>query len=234
MKSQTILASPRIIYLLLFFNSILMHVHSQSDFEVLNSNYSKESIFTFDNRYSGVKGSPYLFDDWLPAKVQVRHMTQDQHYTVDNISAKFNIYDQTLYVKPERSSSVVAMDRGILSVTMFIESDSITILPVAIKGKTVYCAQLSSKPVEVIKVYSRSFREANYKGGYSTGTTYDEFINKDQWMIKQQGEWKVAKNSKKFWVKLFPKDKELISDFFNNASIADDNRLKQLLNQLSY
>lgn len=59
------------------------------------------AIEGFDNRIAGIKGSPFLFDDWLSGKVIFDNGKEEK-----NLQLNFDLYNNLLEVKTERGIKV--------------------------------------------------------------------------------------------------------------------------------
>ncbi len=100
------------------------YLNAQELFSPLDLNHSKETVHTFDNRYSGVEGSPYIFNDWIPAKVEALNVRNHKSHLVSNVSVMIDAHKNLLFVKPVQSSAIITMDHGVQSLKLYQGGDS--------------------------------------------------------------------------------------------------------------
>lgn len=208
------------------------YLNAQEYMTAYDVKYSKETIYSFDNRYSGVKGSPYIFDDWIPAKVSIQNNQSKKPYSVSDVSVMIDAHKNVLFVQPLKGSSVITMDRGVQSVLLYQGTDSLLINLIKIEDNFAFCSIIFNGKIEVAKSYKRIFKKANYKEAYSTGKTYDEFIVKDQLYLNNNGKWIKIKNNKKFWTGQFPTLKHEITTYFKANNVSDESSMLQFLKEV--
>lgn len=146
----------------------------------------------FDNRYEGIQGTPYLFENWrlgsikfakqdtfsAPVKLNVDLVTQVvtvqlRNGTVGEMSAT---YIQALKVSvPESKSSsqfIVAREGDIES----IRSVRLKFYEVLYKGEFAF-----------LKSVEKKFKKADFQGAYSADRRYDEFLTEESYWLQSPG-----------------------------------------------
>ena len=172
-------------YLLCLLLVAFIHSNYGQNADALNQNYTKESIATFDNRYEGVKGSPFLFDEWLPGILYLDFENGNKS-EVREIKIKLDVFKQFVYANPNGSNQVLQLDKDIEKVKIFQEDDTLTYYMQNVNGKLKVTERLTMNEPLLIKAYHKVFREADYQGGYSADRKYDEYKSDDNLFILSQ------------------------------------------------
>lgn len=175
------------------------------------------NVKTFDNRYEGVKGTPFVFEDWFKGEV---FLSDKQKIEVKALN--YNCVDNEIVYRDPATKVIRILNRK--EVDMFsIESPTgkMSFSPVGVKeGVDPFFAQLLyNQKSMVYKLYQKDFVRANYEGGYSADRKYDEFVDKfDIYFRKSNDEtlFKVKK-SKKYIISCFPEKESEISDYFKKS-----------------
>ncbi|GAB3747297.1 hypothetical protein [Spirosoma pomorum] len=146
------------------------------------------NVRTFDHRYQGMKGTPYLLPYWAKGYVM---LTNGQRY--DRGLLKFNAYQQELVmIQPPAKTDSIVIDRERISWFVIQPADS---------GSAIvfrHFTNLRSNDQELLDSYyrviysgshpllqriSKQFRPANYKDVYSPDIRYDAFIDKSAYYV---------------------------------------------------
>lgn len=129
----------------------------------------------FDNRYEGVKGSPFYFDYWADGSIQ----TSDNK-SITNIELKYNVFEDDLIINRSEKGQYYFPKSEITSFTLHEKSTEVK--QVFIKKphpkkeavpqyyRLVYPGEINL--AEHTKVI---FEKADFEGGYSNEKRYDEF-----------------------------------------------------------
>lgn len=147
-------------------------------------------VLQFDNRYEGVKGSPYFGHSWSKASVGVRNVVYE------NVIMKYNVFDNTLIYQNSKGG---LMELDTRDVSQFVLLDSLTQQPATFKklylagnfepamamkfGRMVY----ESKKVKLVSIPQKELVKADFKGTYSSGRTADEFVSTDTYYLVIDG-----------------------------------------------
>jgi hypothetical protein len=131
----------------------------------------------FDNRYEGVKGSPFYHEQWAKGKVVF-----ESGRTAENIQLKYNIYeDELLILQPKTGAFYV--DKNNVNSFAFLHPDMqheewfIKYPHPKKAGLTQYFRVLFQGRVNLLEHNKIVFEKANYEGAYSNNKRYDEFKN---------------------------------------------------------
>ena len=159
----------------------------QDNLDVI-SNLSAGSVggIGYDLRYEGVKGTPYLLDDWAPAiiKIDGKYFEDEKVVYIVNLEknmivAKFN--DQLFNSFPITAFEEIHFKKG-GNVTPF------TIMPIPNPGKYEQPVKvfeiLHNGEYKFLKQHQKLFKKADYQGAYSSDVRYDEYRLENQYYIQ--------------------------------------------------
>ncbi|GEM_PF-1324779 len=151
------------------------------------------NVRTFDHRYEGLRGTPYIYPYWAKGYVV---LTNGQRY--DKARLKYDAYKQDLLITqpPIRPDSIV-IDRNRVSWFVIQTPDSGAAMlfrrfPDLRTGdpalQNSYYRVLHDGPHTLLQRISKTFRQANYQGGYSRDVRYDSFDNKADYYLLSPGQ----------------------------------------------
>ncbi|QDA58670.1 hypothetical protein [Hymenobacter jejuensis] len=152
------------------------------------------NVIAYDNRYEGIRGTPFAFSRWLPADLV---MTSNAKLHVGAL--KFDAYQQQFYIKsPDKRDSLLIDSRRIARFTLI---DSGAFEP-ATQGPWVHqFRRFAEAPVSMqanefveslyegryalLKRYGKQLVKANYMGAYSQDRRTDEMIDQIQYFLRR-------------------------------------------------
>jgi len=197
----------------------------------LGSTDGTGTVQTFDNRYEGVKGSPYVFEQFRQGEVFLKSkkkvLIKELNYNC--------MENQIVYLDP---ATKVTRQMNRFKVDLFMLHDGtemITFVPLKLEddAETIFAQALYNKESMVYKVYEKEWVKANYEGGYSADRKYDEFVDKYSLYFMKKGENVLykAKKSKKQMIAAFPEQEKEISSFIksNKLDLKNEESLVKLL-----
>lgn len=196
-------------------------------------------IQTYDSRYEGVKGNPYLTEDWLKGKVEL-----EDGRSMANIELLYNVYTDEL-IGRNKGKSPVVIDRGMVrSFTMgkndnanmgnFIKADYLDYKFDDVKDHQ-YVQELYRGETALYAVNKKLLKKANYEGAYSAGEKYDEFsaLQADYYFVNPEGTVYKFKPNKRSVVKAMKGKKEAISHYIEEENL-DLNERDDLVELVMY
>jgi hypothetical protein len=191
------------------------------------------SVRTFDNRYEGTKGTPYVFETWFPGEVFLK---SKKKILVKELN--YNCFDNELvYLDP--ATKVIRLINRYTVDLFYIKNGSDTLLFAPIEpdndGEFLFAQVLYKGGSVVYKLYQKEFVRANYEGGYSADRKYDQFADKSDFYFSKQDDpqfYKVKK-SKKQILSVFPDAKDEISSYIK-AEKLDLKREEDVVKLLKY
>jgi hypothetical protein len=185
----------------------------------LGSTDGTGNVKTFDNRYEGVKGSPYVFETWYPGEV---FLNNKKKVAISQLN--YNCFENEIAYKEPASEVIRLVNRYTVDFFQInVSGESLTFVPVKLGEDTepVFVQILYDAASKVYKVHQKEFLKANYEGGYSADRKYDEFVDKYDILFMKQGEKTLfkAKSSKKYMISIFPEKENEISSFIREAKL---------------
>ncbi len=197
----------------------------------LGSTDGTGTVQTFDNRYEGVKGTPYVFEQFRQGEVFLKSkkkvVIKDLNYNC--------MENEIVYLDPATKVTRL-MNRFKVDLFMLHDgTEMITFVPLKLEedAETIFAQVLYNKGSMVYKVYEKEWVKANYEGGYSADRKYDEFVDKYSLYFMKKGENVLykAKKSKKQMLAAFPGQENQISSFIksNRLDLKNEESLVKLL-----
>lgn len=180
-------------------------------------------VKTFDNRYEGVKGSPYLFDEWTEANVAIKG---DKIYT--DVRVKYDILEDNLLYKNTKGSvyvinagsvDYVELKKPVSGKNLIIKS-SITLGAAPGITNKFYFPLYEGPNIQLVKMIEKNLIKASYKEAYSAGRTFDEIKTKEVYYFLRSGEpAEKVKLNKKQLLSLFGAQKSAIEAYVKEANV---------------
>ena len=161
---------------------------------------SNNYIYTSARSFEGVKGHPYLYEQWSMGSILLADSS-----LFDNLELKYDIFNELLVVKDPISGKAVVPDP--MTVLHFKIADREFVQLFLEDGyleKERYWENIYSGKSFLFKHASKYMKEANYEGAYSSNKAYDELVEDKPVYLYSDGEQYISvKLSKKGFQKLF-------------------------------
>lgn len=207
-------------YLLFAFMFFLVNLRAQEyttpekqqNVKDLGSVGYKGVVSTYNAAYEGIKGSPFIFEDWQDGAV-----LQNDSILYKGLSLKYDAYkDELLYLNTRNNTPMVMDKNDITSFTLAGSdiSSSKVFVKIPYDGKKVFMQLIyEGKKIDFLKQYVKMLREADYQGAYNADRPYDEFVEGDSYFLRlKSGEMEKIKLNRNNIIKSFPdKQQELKS-----------------------
>lgn len=176
-------------------------------------------VRTFDNRYEGTKGTPYVFDEWLPGEI---FMKSKKRVIIKDMN--YNCFENEVAYLDPSSKSVMLINKYNIDLFYLISgADTLVFVPVQMdENKAPVFAQLLYRgESSLYKRYEKEFIRANYEGAYSADRKYDEFADKSSLYFTTQEDSGLnkVKKSKKQFLALFPGAEDELSAFIKTEKL---------------
>jgi hypothetical protein len=186
-------------------------------------------VQTFDNRYRGVKGGITLLENFVPGKIR---MTMGKWVNHDQVN--YDAYNDELLVLRDGKEMVVTMQM-VNHFVLDTQTDTLHFqrLPGS-DGKAGFFQKVTNtEKVVLYKKISKTLLEPNFKGAYSAGRDYAEFVQAAKYFVWQKGNPPREFKNKKSFLKYFPDNKPL-AQFIKTEKIDFKNEadLKRIFNYL--
>jgi hypothetical protein len=179
----------------------------------LGSTSGTGNVQTFDNRYEGTKGTPYVFETWFPGEIFLKSKSK-----VHIKEMNYNCYDNELVYLDPATKVTRLINRFTVDLFYIMNgSDTLLFAPIIPENdeEFLFAQVLYNGGSIVYKRYKKEFVKANYEGGYSADRKYDEFADKSDLYISRQNDEKFykVKKSKKQILEAFPGTEDEISSY---------------------
>jgi hypothetical protein len=185
----------------------------------------------FDNRYEGLKGSPYLFDLWRDGEVTIGNQKAKR-------KMKYDAYRDELVLLGNNSRDSILADK---SKVTFFQLEATTDLPatkfIALrndKGVSTFYEMLLEGKTSLLLNHKKPLRKADYKGAYSVNRTQDEFLYESSfWLMDSNGDLTRLRQTAKALPKSFPDRHDELSAFIKSEAI-DPKNTEDLLKLVAF
>lgn len=176
---------------------VTVNAQSISGWDSRENMYSN-NVRTFDNRYEGVEGSPFLNTEWHAGTIEMKNGKRIQ---VDLLN--FDVYQQEVVLEKENGAKVAPSKQHIESFTIQKNgTDSLLFEKGA--GGDFYQVLYADGENRLLKEYEKEFLKADFKGAYASNRTADKFITKESFILESpEGTNSINKLSKRNLKKLF-------------------------------
>ncbi|MEN8201623.1 MAG: hypothetical protein ABFS28_03440 [Bacteroidota bacterium] len=175
----------------------------EADFAGNIGNLNMDDGLTFDNRYSGVKGTPFIFKDYQNALI----FSSNEH-PIEAEYLNFDRYSRELCYKSSPGENAIQLNKYLIdSFYVFSAEDILSFARLSLeKGSDyVYMECLYRGESSLYYDYDKAFNSADYVDPYSADRRYDEFVDLPAFYIQfnQKGELHAIKKNKKQLSSLF-------------------------------
>jgi hypothetical protein len=194
------------------------------------------AIFAFNDRYDGLEGNPYFYDDkyhdgeiWL---TQNRHYEKDYQYKFDQLTS-------TVLLKYPNGKEILLDAKDIVSFNMFIDDKTVTFvradLPNA-KEPTVVQVIYWSPKLKLLRDIKKKLLRNKENGAYNDGKVTDKVVNDYRYYFSKNDEpLESIKPSKKGFIKVLPNKENEIERLFKTKEFKDEltvSKLAELMQKL--
>lgn len=227
-KYRLLLSGFFVTSLSLAYSQTLEGFEAQANVRMLGGNSA--TARTFDNRYEGVLGYPMLLEKHAPARIR----SMEGELLVSN-SCNLDVYTNDLVIL--RNNQELVLKKNIIrSFTIFNGTDSLHFVKLRVsEEEEKYYQRIVTGKVELIKLHTKTFVKADYKGAYNSGRTHDEFKNGKRLFIKSSTDQWEEVSSKKDLVRILPEHQAWIEKFIkeNRLDVKEESHLIALTENLN-
>lgn len=155
----------------------LIGLDAERNLVELGSSTNATMVRTYDNRYEGIKGTPFFNAEWAKGTITANNTL------FKNLEVKYNVYDgEILYRNPQGKEFILMPSK----VDSFVLQDGVTQQEYTFNKFPVLAtedAKLAQhfvlvlhdgKEVQLVMVPQKHLVKANFKGPYSAGNRFDE------------------------------------------------------------
>jgi hypothetical protein len=144
----------------------------------------------FDNRYEGVKGSPFLFEDWLEGALTLN----DSAVVRDKMQYKFELINNTIWLKLGTGEERILYNKELLALELTAKDGRKYVikkvkLPDVTEKNHFSIVLFENEQYTLVKDMKKIFRKANLedKGIVTVGNAYDSFEEITKYYLKAGG-----------------------------------------------
>lgn len=171
----------------------------QDEIKALTSNKMR-NVTEFDNRYEGVKGTPFMFDDWSEGSI----LLNDSAQVTTPLLYKFDGINNELWVKMKTGPERILFNKELLSFEILrpqgqkIKFKKVK-LPESLDRHHFVVSIFEGNKISFVKDYKKVFRKSNLvdRGIVTTGNAYDWFEEVNTFYIKKNDKEYSKLNLKK-------------------------------------
>jgi hypothetical protein len=188
----------------------------------------------FDNRYEGVKGSPFYQENWSEGQVIF-----ESGRVAENIKIKYNMYEDELLIFQPETGAIYVDKNNVRSFALkhpgLEKQDWFIKYPHPKKeGLTQYFRVVFRGRVNLLEHNKIVFEKANYQGGYSNDKRFDEFKNyRTYYFADVSALPKKLKSSAGGVAKIFPDNQSEVKKFIIE-NLLDCRKLQDLVQIFEY
>jgi hypothetical protein len=204
---------------------------AQADLQALAS--SNSMFQSFDHRYKGIKGGITLLEDYVPGKIR---MFKGPVVNYDKVN--YDAYGDELLVLRDNNETIVTATM-VRHFVLSVNGDTAHFARLAgPEGKLGFFQKMiDGRKVGFYKKIYKELKEPDYKGAYSQGREYSEFISRHKYFVHEKGKKLSEFKNRKTFLQHFPEQEKALEDFIRREKIdfkeeADLKKLFLYLNEI--
>ncbi|GGK68061.1 hypothetical protein ACD591_16795 [Rufibacter glacialis] len=205
---------------------------AQMNLNALATSPATSNVRMFDNRYQGVKGSPYFLEAWVPGTVELKTNNTGKSEVFKDLRLKYDVFTNLLFaVLPQTKDTIQFSTAPVLTFSLELPTNPSPLLFTRLKeakaldpalAESFFAVVLDSEggKAKLVKRVAKSKIEANFKGAYSSGQAYDELIDETQYYVVANGAMRRVKLNRKSVLEALPDQAEKLKSFISSQKIA--------------
>jgi hypothetical protein len=142
----------------------------------------------FDNRYQGMRGSPYLLNYWTPADI-----TFANNKTEKDVPIKYDVHANQLMMRRPQGDSVVIVSPVVSSFQLKDVNNGKNRVFSRFSDAKTDDSSLKEELLEVLHEgktallirYDKTIQKASYQGAYNANRTYDELEDEKSYYLRK-------------------------------------------------
>ncbi|MEL7001542.1 MAG: hypothetical protein AAFN93_02275 [Bacteroidota bacterium] len=170
----------------------------------------------YNSNYAGIKGSPYLSDDWNNGVVVFNNGQKK------DVQLKYDLYIDELIVKQDGRDIIV--NKSLIQGFNYISKEGsleFRLVKLDKNGSKKFLQLLSDGSLKLYREYELSIKKGEANTGYaSSKNTSDKFIKNEKYLYQKNGEvFKLSSKAKKI-AEISPENKVDINAFIKKEKIS--------------
>ena len=196
--------------------------------------YNTGAVQTFDERYEGVKGSPFLTEEWIPGKVRMNN-----GHVFDGVRLKYDLYRDELIVKRQDGAEVIPDKQTIRSFVLLAPKRQFVRIGYLINYRKFpynhFAEVLYQGKSTLLAVHRKKLIKADYRGAYHADRPYDAFdvATTQHYWVSAEGQVHELKPRRKSLRRTFGDHQAAVTTFIQENGI-DLNRAEDLVQLIQY
>ena len=166
------------------------------------------SVMTFDNRYEGIKGTPYVFEKYESGKI----ILKSDKVLNNGFEVNINAVDGKAWALVDSSQEIQIDNVYIKSITVNDNQKKRTFIPYKVsmvegnsnKSEILYEQLYADKNYQFLKKHSRNLKKADYTRAFAPDIRYDEYIKREEYYLLANNKWSKVKIKKGAISKILP------------------------------
>jgi hypothetical protein len=161
-------------------------------------------ILSFDTRYKGFLNSPYLLESWVKGDLFFKNGTK-----YSDVDLKLNTYSDEVVVRKRDTGDSIVVDKTAIEQFTLVNEQNRQMLfrkltDAESKQTGFYHVLHEGSRYTLLAHYKKTILRADYKGAYSAGRYYDEFLTTVNYHLirKNSSEWNKLKTNEKALLKI--------------------------------
>jgi hypothetical protein len=204
-----------------FFETYAQQPSGQDAFvNTLNLGGQSNVARTWDNRYEGVRGTPYLKNVWQNAQI-----ISIEGKVYNNVPLKYDVYSNLLAIKNSKGDSISTETTNIKEFTWI--GTGMTFVKEPLLDNTtdlknfgrLYQQIFKGNKTTLLKNYRKELLKADYQGGYNANRRYDELIDETDYYLKKDTQIEKIKLNEKNIVKFLADKEKEVKDFIKKQKL---------------
>lgn len=200
--------------------------------QTLSSKGSDANVQIFDNRYQGVKGSPYFLDLFVDGTVEIKSGNAGKSEVYKGVRLKYDAFSNALQaVLPASKDTLQFSTTPVISFSLEMPTtgqplvfkrfkEAQTVDPNLRETFFAVLQESTDGKVALVKRIGKKKIDANFKGPYSSGQTYDEIVEDIQYYVVANGSMQKVKLNKKSIVEALPNQSEKLKSYIASQKLA--------------
>ncbi|MFW6222265.1 MAG: hypothetical protein ACOC3T_01500 [Bacteroidota bacterium] len=194
----------------------------EDNMKALQGMQGNVQVRTFNVGYEGIKGTPYLFDEWLPGNILLYG-----EKLLTGVPIKFDAYNNDLvYLNESMMDSLVINKQNVLEFEIGRDGNWILFSKYNLtnnkhKLDIKFAESLYAGKSKLIRYHFKNLIKADYTGAYNSGVKYDELIPESQlYLIKPDNIMIKLKANHRSILKAFGEKKNEIKSFMKEQNLS--------------
>lgn len=195
----------------------------------VGKNFNQGAVQTFDERYEGIQGTPFLSDQWTPGKVTMRN---GKVFT--KVQLKYDLYRDEIVVKHPYDHAVIPDKRTITQFSIDAQQNEDSLFFIRVDylpnfrnfppnrfAQVLYGSLSTPDASTLLALHTKKLIKADYQGGYNANRRYDEFshVMTSYYLVKPNGQVYRFKPTLKTIRGLLKDKKGVIDQFLADETI---------------